>query len=166
MTTGTTASDTPPIDPIQLRTVLGHFCSGVTIVTAKLDDELLGMTCQSFFSLSLSPPLVVFSPSRTSTSYPRIRQAGVFCINVLAEGQEAICRSFGQSGSDKWRGVSWRPASTGSPIIDGVQAWIDCRFEAEHPGGDHCLTVGRVVGLQEYDRRPLLFYRGGFSALK
>jgi len=160
------APSASPIDARKMREVLGHFCSGVTIVSAVLDGEPVGLTCQSFFSVSLDPPLVAFSPSRTSTSYPSIRRAGAFCINVLAEEQNDLCHGFGRTGPTKWQGVSWRPGATGSPIIDGVQAWIECRFEAEHEAGDHFLTIGRVVDLQEYDARPLLFYKGKLHGLK
>jgi flavin reductase (DIM6/NTAB) family NADH-FMN oxidoreductase RutF len=152
-------------DPNRMREVLGHFCSGVTIVTAILDGEPVGMTCQSFFSLSLSPPLVLFSPAITSTSYPRIRQSGAFCINVLAEDQEDICRGFARSGSDKWKGVPWSRTAAGNPIIAGVQAWIDCRLDTEYVAGDHFLTIGLVVELQEAPVRPLLYYKGAYAAL-
>lgn len=157
---------TDPTDPAHFRSVLSSFCSGVTVITAMLDGEPVGMTCQSFFSLSLHPPLVAFSPGRTSTSYPRIREAGSFCINILAEGQAELCLGFSRSGADKWAGVSWTPGPTGSPVLEGVQSWIDCTFEAEHEGGDHFITVGRVVALDASDRMPLLFYKGRWSELK
>jgi flavin reductase (DIM6/NTAB) family NADH-FMN oxidoreductase RutF len=156
---------TTSIDPQHFRHVLGHFPSGVTVVTAALDGELAGMTCQSFFSVSLDPPLIVFSPAKTSTTYPRIRQAGAFCINILAHDQESLCMGFSRSGADKWRDVSWHAGATGAPILDGVQAWIDCRLEAEHEAGDHYLTVGRVIDLQVSQTRPLLYYRGAFGQL-
>jgi flavin reductase (DIM6/NTAB) family NADH-FMN oxidoreductase RutF len=160
-----TTVNAPQIDASHFRHVLGHFPSGVTIVTAALDGELAGMTCQSFFSVSLDPPLIVFSPAKTSTSYPKIRQAGAFCINILAHDQEPLCLGFSRSGADKWRDVSWQAGATGAPIIDGVQAWIDCRLEAEHDAGDHYLTVGRVIDLQVTDTRPLLYYKGAFGKL-
>jgi flavin reductase (DIM6/NTAB) family NADH-FMN oxidoreductase RutF len=161
----TDAVDPTAIDPAHFRHVLGHFPSGVTIVTAALEGELAGMTCQSFFSLSLDPPLVAFSPSKTSTSYPKIRQAGAFCINILAHDQEALCLGFSRSGADKWLDVGWRSGATGAPILEGVQAWIDCKLEAEYPAGDHYLTLGRVIDLQVSETRPLLYYKGGFGRL-
>jgi 3-hydroxy-9,10-secoandrosta-1,3,5(10)-triene-9,17-dione monooxygenase reductase component len=162
MTTTTTAA---AIDPGHFRNVLGHFPSGVTIVTAALDGELAGMTCQSFFSVSLDPPLVDVLAGEKATSYPKIRQAGAFCINILAHDQDALCLGFSRSGADKWKDVSWHAGATGAPILDGVQAWIDCRLEAEHDAGDHYLTLGRVVDLQVTDTHPLLFYKGSFGKL-
>jgi 3-hydroxy-9,10-secoandrosta-1,3,5(10)-triene-9,17-dione monooxygenase reductase component len=155
-----------PLDPATLRSVLGHFCSGVTIITAVDDGDLVGLTCQSFFSLSLDPPLIAFAPSKTSTSYPRIRSAGVFCVNVLAEDQAEICRAFGRSGPDKWSGVDWAPSANGAPKLAGVQAWLDCSLEAEHEGGDHFLTIGRITDLAGSDKPPLLFYKGKFNGLQ
>lgn len=150
-------------DPHHFRSVLSHFASGVTIVAAVNDGAPVGLTCQSFFSLSLDPPLVAFSAAKTSTSYPRIRAAGSFCINILAGDQQELCAGFARSQTDKWRGVSWAPGPTGSPVIDGVLAWIDCEIHAEHEAGDHFLTIGRVVALHRNDHpQPLVFYRGGF----
>ncbi len=148
------------------RKVLGRFCSGVTIITARDGEGLIGLTCQSFFSVSLDPPLVAFSPARTSQSYARMRSCNAFCINILAEDQHEVCEAFARSGTDKWAGVAWRPGVTGSPIIDGALAWIDCQWEVEHPAGDHYLTLGRVIELRHDPAKgPLLFYGGAFASL-
>ncbi len=150
----------------EFRRVLGGFASGVTVVTAVLDGEPVGMTCQSFFSLSLDPPLIAFSPARTSRTYPLIRRSGSFCVNILEAGQEELCRQFARSGTDKWRGVGWRPGVTGSPVLDGVLASIDCELERDLETGDHYLTIGRVVDLASTPgRRPLLFFNGAFERL-
>ena len=162
---GNSGETSPDGFPAGFRHVLGHFCSGITIVTAVLDGVPVGLTCQSFFSLSLDPPLVAFSPARTSTSYPSIRKAGAFCINVLAEDQKELCRGFARSGTDKWAGVEWRAGPTGSPIIAHSLAWIDCRLETEHEAGDHFLTVGRVIQLEATQKRPLLYFHGDFAHL-
>ena len=154
------------IDPAHFRHVLGHFCSGVTVVASVVDGAPVGMTCQSFFSLSIDPPLVAFSPSKASSSYPGIRRAGVFCINILAADQAPLGLGFSRGGSDKWRGVDWLPGPTGAPILEGVQAWIDCRLEAEHDAGDHFITIGRVADLQVHERRPLLYYKGNFEKIE
>jgi 3-hydroxy-9,10-secoandrosta-1,3,5(10)-triene-9,17-dione monooxygenase reductase component len=152
------------IDAAHFRAVLGHFCTGVTIVTGSHDGEPAGLTCQAFTSLSLEPPLVAFCPSLTSTSWPRIRGSGAFCVNVLNEDQEDLCRVFAASGGDKFRGVGWKEGATGSPVLDDVLAWIDCRMEAEHAAGDHLIVVGRVIELgSSRSGTPLLFYRGGFG---
>lgn len=162
-------SDLPPPgatigDTAHFRTVLGHFATGIVVVTGVLDGVPAGLTCQSFVSLSLDPPLVAFSPSKMSRSWQRIDQSGAFCANVLTAEQEEISRVFATSGRDKFRGVGWRPAETGSPILADVLAWIDCRIEARYDGGDHHLVVGRVVDLEAAPKgEPLLAYRGGYG---
>jgi 3-hydroxy-9,10-secoandrosta-1,3,5(10)-triene-9,17-dione monooxygenase reductase component len=138
----------------------------VTVVTSVAEGVLTGMTCQSFFSLSIDPPLVAFSPAKTSSSYPAIRRAGAYCINILAADQADLCLGFSRSGTDKWRGVDWRQGPTGSPILEGVQAWVDCRFEAEHDAGDHYIAIGRVIELHVHERRPLLYYKGNFERIE
>jgi flavin reductase (DIM6/NTAB) family NADH-FMN oxidoreductase RutF len=147
------------------RAVLGHFCTGVTVVTAVIDGQTAGFTCQSFFSLSLDPPLVAFSPAKSSRSYRRIKRAKAFCVNILAEDQQDLCAAFARSGTDKWKDVAWRPAPSGSPILEGVLAWIDCVHEVEHEAGDHFLTIGRVTALEARYTRPLLYFRGAFANL-
>jgi flavin reductase (DIM6/NTAB) family NADH-FMN oxidoreductase RutF len=161
--------DGPPrvVDSRVLREVLGHFASGVTVVTAVTGDGPIGFTCQSFSSLSLDPPLVVFAPSRTSRTWPRLREIGQFCINVLAEGQDDVSQNFARSAADKFAGVRWTPSAHGSPVLDGVVAWIDGALTAEYDGGDHTLAVARVLDLgAEPGRRPLLFHRGAYGLLR
>ncbi|KUL34105.1 NADPH-flavin oxidoreductase [Streptomyces sp. NRRL F-4489] len=157
-----------PLDPAEFRAVLGHFASGVTIITAPGPDGPAGFACQSFASLSLDPPLVVFMAGRTSTTWPRIARAGVFCVNILGAGQTALCRAFAVSGADKFAGVRHSPAPvTGSPRLADVPAWIDCAVHAVHTGGDHHLVVGRVEALgtdpSSAAAGPLLFHRGTFG---
>ncbi|MFE7108583.1 flavin reductase family protein [Streptomyces sp. NPDC057575] len=158
----------PPVDPGEFRRVLGNFASGVTIVTAHdPDDEECpaGFACQSFASLSLDPPLVTFMVARTSTTWPRIARAGAFCVNILGAGQGELCRSFAVSGADKFAGVAYEAApATGSPLLDSVPAWVDCRIQAVHTGGDHLIVVGRVAAMGAVDGAdPLLFHRGTFG---
>jgi 3-hydroxy-9,10-secoandrosta-1,3,5(10)-triene-9,17-dione monooxygenase reductase component len=148
--------------PEAMRTVLGSFCSGVTVVTA-LGDEPLGFTCQSFTSLSLDPPLVVLCPADISTTWPRIRGIGRFCVNVLADDQQHISSRFARSGGGKYTGLGWTPAPSGAPVLDGAIAWIDCTLWAEYSGGDHTVVVGEVRDLSACsDRNPLLFYRSAY----
>ncbi|MCA1273416.1 flavin reductase family protein [Streptomyces rubiginosohelvolus] len=156
-----------PIAPGEFRRVLGHFASGVTVVTARDADGPTGFACQSFASLSLDPPLVSFMVARTSTTWPRIARAGVFCVNILGAEQGALCRGFAVSGADKFAGVAYGDApATGSPLLDSVPAWIDCRIHAVHTGGDHLIVVGRVEALgAEEEGEPLLFHRGAFGRL-
>lgn len=153
-----------PFDTSRFREVLGHFPTGVTVVTAVDQEGPVGFTCQAFSSLSLEPPMVVLAPGKTSTSWPRIAAAGQFCVNILAEGQEALCRDFAVSGGDKFAGVGWRPAGNGAPLLDGVVAWVECSFVRAHDAGDHELVVGMVRDMGvDHRGRPLVFYRGGFG---
>lgn len=154
----------PIITPEHYRATLGHFCSGVTIVAANGDDGPAGFTCQSFSALSLDPPLVLVCAGKSSTSWPRIEATGAFCVNVLGEDQEELCRGFATRGADKFAGIGWTPGPlTGSPVITGALAWIECRIQEIHDAGDHVIVVGRVLDLAAGDGRPLLFYRGGYG---
>ncbi|MEU9323996.1 flavin reductase family protein [Streptomyces canus] len=154
-----------PLEQAEFRRVLGSFASGVTVVTAP-GEEPAGFACQSFSSLSLDPPLVAFMVGRTSTTWPRIAQAGVFCVNVLSAQQGELCRAFAVSGADKFAGVAHDPApASGSPRLAGTLAWIDCTIHAVHTGGDHLIVVGRVDALGPGDgdgEPPLLFHKGRF----
>ncbi|MET7859097.1 flavin reductase family protein [Streptomyces sp. NPDC005318] len=157
-----------PVDPAEFRRVLGHFATGVTVVTAHDPDDPdgpAGFACQSFASLSLDPPLVAFMVARTSTTWPRIAHAGAFCVNILGAEQGALCRKFAVSGADKFAGVTYEAApATGSPLLGSVPAWVDCRIQAVHTGGDHLIVVGRVEALGAADGdAPLLFHRGAFG---
>ncbi len=161
----------PPIEPTEFRRVLGHFPSGVTVVTApgvadgEGDGPPAGFACQSFSSLSLDPPLVAFMVGRTSTTWPRVARAGVFCVNVLGAHQEALCRGFAVSGGDKFADVAYDAAPvSGAPRLAGAPAWIDCTIHAVHPGGDHLIVIGRVhaLGTTDGDEPPLLFHKGRF----
>lgn len=155
------------VEPDQMREVLGHFASGVTVVTALTVDGPIGFTCQSFSSLSLDPPLVVFAPGRSSTTWPRLRDLGRFCINVLAEGQDDVSQIFAHAGADKFAGVRWTASAHGSPVLDGVVAWIDAALWAEYDGGDHTLVAASVLDLGAApERRPLLFHRGAYGLLQ
>ncbi|MBC3191484.1 flavin reductase family protein [Pseudonocardia sp. C8] len=152
-----------PVTPGAMRDALGAFASGVVVVTAQGPAGPIGFTCQSFSSLSLDPPLVCFSPARTSGSWPRIREIGRFCVNVLAADHEHHSTGFARSGVDKFAGVSWAPAPSGAPVLEGVSAWIDCTLWNEYDGGDHTIVAARVEALgTDPDRMPLLFFRGGY----
>jgi flavin reductase (DIM6/NTAB) family NADH-FMN oxidoreductase RutF len=147
-----------------MRDVLGHFASGVTVVTAMADGGPVGFTCQSFSSLSLDPPLVVFAPARSSRTWPRLREIGAFCVNVLAEDQQDVSRGFARSGVDRFAGVPWTPSPSGAPVLGGVVAWIDCTLWAEYDGGDHTLVAARVLDLgADSSRPPLVFHRGAYG---
>ena len=165
--TGTREGPERIVDPHVLRDVLGHFASGVTVITAVTAEGPIGFTCQSFSSLSLDPPLVTFAPARTSRTWPRLREIGRFCVNVLAEGQDAVSQNFARSAPDKFAGVPWTPSEHGAPVLEGVVAWIDGELWAEYDGGDHTIAVARVLDLGAHaDRRPLLFHRGAYGLLR
>ncbi|MGW2518840.1 flavin reductase family protein [Streptomyces sp. NPDC001617] len=162
------ADERAPVDQAEFRRVLGNFATGVTVITAPGTDDSptpAGFACQSFSSLSLDPPLVAFMVGRTSTTWPRIARAGVFCVNVLGAHQGELCRGFAVSGADKFAGVPYDMAPvSGSPRLAGAAAWIDCTIHAVHTGGDHLIVVGRVdaLGSGDADGAPLLFHRGRF----
>lgn len=160
-------SDTADWDDEHFRSVLGHFCSGLTIVAAQYQGHPVGMTCQSFFSVSINPPLVAVSVAKTSTTYPLIRSVGSMTINVLARDQLDVSNAFAKSGTDKWAGVSWQPGQVlHHPVIDGVVASLECDLESETEAGDHLVIIARVRHLRaDSDRQPLLFYRGKYHRL-
>ena len=147
------------------RATLGQFCSGVVVATGMLEGIPAGFAAQSFSSLSLDPPLVALFPGKQSSSWPKLRDSGSFCINVLGAHHQAVCERFAQSGADKFAGLDWRTGVTGSPILTSVLAYIDCDLEAEHDAGDHTIAVGRVrdLAVVEADAKPLLFFRGGYG---
>jgi 3-hydroxy-9,10-secoandrosta-1,3,5(10)-triene-9,17-dione monooxygenase reductase component len=152
------------IDPERFKDAMSRFATGVTVVAGMEDGNPVGFTCQAFVSLSVDPPFVAVAPARTSTSWPRIARAGTFCVNVLGDHQAELCRGFAVSGGEKFSGVEWHPAPiTGSPVIDGSLAWVDCELELVHDAGDHELVVGKVLGMGVSRGRPLVYYRGGFG---
>ncbi|MCY7395723.1 MAG: flavin reductase family protein [Nocardioides sp.] len=150
-----------------LRDVLGRFASGVTVVTALSEGEPIGLTCQSFASVSLDPPLVLFVAARTSRAWPLIRASGTFCVNILADGQEDLSNTMASRGTDKYAGVDWTPSPrTGSPVLPGTVGFVDCTVHAVHAAGDHDVVIGRVVDLDACDGgRPLLFNRGAYTTV-
>ena len=151
-------------DSAKYRQVLGHFPTGVTVITAAPDGVPVGMAVGSFASVSLDPPLVAFFAGHGSASWPKIQAAGSFCVNILAEDQEGVCRRFASKDEDKFAGLGWKPAGSGSPLLDGVLAWIDCDIESVIEAGDHVCVMGHVRDLEvAHDGGPLLFFRGGYG---
>jgi 3-hydroxy-9,10-secoandrosta-1,3,5(10)-triene-9,17-dione monooxygenase reductase component len=159
-----TASPEAVAEARRFRDVLGRFASGITVVTTMSNDEPVGLTCQSFSSVSLNPPLVLFVPARSSRAWPRIQRAGKFCVNFLAAGQADLSNTMASRGVDKFADVAWRPAPvTGSPVFEGTLGYVDCTIHAVHEAGDHFIVIGRVqelvVGTGE---EPLLYYQGTY----
>ena len=154
------------VDPGHFRRVLSHFASGVVIVTGIVDGNPVGLTCQSFTSLSLSPPMVLFCPSKTSTTWPLLANVPYLCVNVLSAEQHELSDAFARSGTDKFAGVAWSLTPHGAPALDGAAAHIEARIAAHHDGGDHHIVTCVVEALSaEPDPDPLLYYRSSYRAL-
>jgi 3-hydroxy-9,10-secoandrosta-1,3,5(10)-triene-9,17-dione monooxygenase reductase component len=151
--------------PERFRDVAGRFASGVTVITGIDGDGPVGFTCQSFHALSLDPPMVVFAVAHTSTSWPRIRASGRCCVNVLADTQESVARTFAMSGVDKFSSQTWHGDDDGNPILEGVLAWFSCTITGIHPGGDHEVVTADVRALDASELEPLVFHRGRYSGL-
>jgi 3-hydroxy-9,10-secoandrosta-1,3,5(10)-triene-9,17-dione monooxygenase reductase component len=155
---------TKAFDSTEFRRILGHYPTGVCAVTAMIGSEPAGMVVGSFTSVSLDPPLVAFFPDRRSSSWPKIEAAGRFCVNVLAEHQEDVCRALSAKGTNKFETVPYRLSSGGHPIVEGIVAWIDCELIAVHEAGDHFVAIGEVHALDlEHPHSPLLFFKGGYG---
>ncbi|HSV45840.1 MAG TPA: flavin reductase [Ramlibacter sp.] len=152
-----------PIDPRELRQVLGSFVTGVTIITTvDKDGKCWGLTANSFTSVSLDPPLVLWNQSVTAPSYPVFRDAQRFAVNILAEDQVEISRRFASPAADKFAGVGVSGGLGGVPLIDGCAAYIECSREGEFPGGDHAVFLGRVERMEKRPCRPLVFGQGRY----
>jgi flavin reductase (DIM6/NTAB) family NADH-FMN oxidoreductase RutF len=150
--------------PQEMRRVLGSFATGVTVVTGTAAGLPVGFACQSFASVSLEPPLVLFCPAHTSRSWPLIRESGSFCVNVLADDQEDLCARFATTGADKFADLAWHQTPWG-PSLDGVLSTVMCDIQDVHLAGDHDIVVGHVreLVLHRDDAAPLVFYRGTFG---
>ncbi|MFQ6592434.1 MULTISPECIES: flavin reductase family protein [Pseudomonas] len=156
------------IDSLRFREALAHYASGITVISSHVDGEPIGFTCQSFYSVSMSPPLVSFSVMASSASYPKIRRAGRFAVNILSGEQVEISNQFARRGTDKWHGVHWQESPLGNPIIVGSLHWLDCEIHAEHAAGDHLIVIGEVkaLNLQEVvATQPLLYFKGQYRNL-
>lgn len=153
------------IDPARFRDTLGHYPTGVAVITAiDSDGEPVGMVVGSFTSVSLDPPMVAYLPTRESRTYARLRTSSSFCVNVLAADQRDLCGRFASRGDDKFAGVAWTPAQSGAPILDGAVAWIDCATADELEGGDHYIVLGHVRDMAvARPTLPLLFFQGGYG---
>ncbi len=153
------------VDPALFRETLGHYPTGVAVVTAVAGDgNPAGMVVGTFSSVSLDPPLIAFFPATESHSFQRLRTASAFCVNVLAADQEPLCRKLATGGAAKFDGVGWRAGPLGSPVLAGAVSWIECTFEDIRAAGDHYIVLGRVHELAvERSTLPLLFFQGGYG---
>lgn len=158
--------DKNKIDPRALRHALGCFATGVAVVTSVTRGRhQIGLTINSFSSLSLEPPLVLWSLSLDSGLKDHFQPGCPFVINFLAEGQQDIAHTFAKAREDRFRGIRTREGLGGAPLFEDHAGYIECETAAVHPGGDHIIIVGRVVSFGEGQGRPLIFHKGAYRAL-
>jgi flavin reductase (DIM6/NTAB) family NADH-FMN oxidoreductase RutF len=158
------ASDSSPIDPRDFRNALGTYATGVTIITAAgTDGKPYGLTCNSFASVSLNPPLVLWSLVLYSSSLSVFQNAGHFAVNVLGASQQALANKFAKSSEDKFVGVEWTPGVGNAPLLKDSVANFQCRAVNRYYGGDHVIFLGAVEAYAYNRSEPLLFARGGYG---
>lgn len=155
------------ITPEMFREATASFATGVTVITTlTAEGDPIGITANSFTSVSLDPPLVLFSLARRAYSAPLFEQADSYAINILNAAQLPIADRFARAGADKWSGVSFTSGIDGSPLLDGALSCIECRPYASYDGGDHLIFVGRTVRISRGSEcAPLLFYKRSFREL-
>jgi flavin reductase (DIM6/NTAB) family NADH-FMN oxidoreductase RutF len=155
-----------PIDKNELRRVMGHFATGVTVITAlRKSGEMHGLTANAFTSVSLVPPLLLVCVDKNAESYPCFDETRVFTVNILAHDQEALSRKFAVSGGDKFQGVAYHTGANGAPILDGALAYVECKVVQEFDGGDHTIYLGEIEQAEAREGKPLMFFRGGYREL-
>ncbi|WP_284154696.1 flavin reductase family protein [Algicella marina] len=152
------------LDQRELRNALGCFATGVTVVTTMAETGPLGMTANSFASVSLSPPLVLWSPARHSARFPAFEAASHFAIHILAEDQQGLSERFARDGLN-FDGLETVPGLGGSPLLPDCAARFECAHSAGHDGGDHLIVVGEVLRMECSDKAPLVFHRGAYASL-
>jgi flavin reductase (DIM6/NTAB) family NADH-FMN oxidoreductase RutF len=156
-----------PIEKNELRRIMGHFATGVTVITSvRSSGELHGLTANAFTSVSLVPPLLLICVDKKAESYPCFDESKIFTVNILAADQEALSRKFAVSGGNKFEGVSYRIGANGAPILDGTLAYIECKVAGVMDAGDHTVYLGEVEQAETpHEGLPLMFFRGGYRAL-
>ena len=156
-------SGDPAFDMRSFRRCLSQFGTGVTVITAQVGDERVGVTANSFTSLSLDPPLIVWAINRQAKSFPLFRSASHFAVNILASDQIDVSRCFSTPTTDRFAQVPWSRGDSGAPVLGNVLAFLECESEAMHEGGDHVLMVGRVRKFSRFEKEPLLFVQGRYG---
>jgi flavin reductase (DIM6/NTAB) family NADH-FMN oxidoreductase RutF len=155
-----------PIDSQELRRVMGHFATGVTVITTRdTAGNPNGLTANAFMSLSLNPPLVLISVDKGATCYACFELQNGFTVNFLGEGQEEISRRFATKGADKFAGLQWHEGTNGAAVIEGAIGYVECKITQCHDGGDHTIVVGEVINVNATGNRPLLFFKGKYQRL-
>lgn len=157
-----------PVSAEAFKDALRRWPSGVTIVTSRAGDRIHGMTVSAFASVSLDPPLVLVCADKASNTHGLVAEAGIFAVNVLAAGQEALSNRFASKKDEhrRFEGVPWKVAATGAPILEGVVVALDCRVVAAHDAGDHVIYVGRVESAEMRDAEPLVYHAGAYRGFE
>lgn len=166
MTAQSLTTDSPVVDPIVFRNVVGHFASGVTVITTVVDGQPYGTTASAVSSLSMEPPMMLACLNRASSTHDRVVEAGVFGINILAEHQAHLAMQFGRKGPDKFAGVGYTISENGVPLLDGALATVECRIAETATGGTHTVFLGVVAEAHAADKQPLAYYRGTMGRLE
>lgn len=153
------------VEIAHFKDVVGHFVTGVVVVTGTTPHGPAGFTCQTFGSLSLEPILISFAAGNSGRSWPLVRDTEFVAINVLSEYQETVARAFAASGTEKFNGVDWSPAPHGSPLLGGALAHLEGQIVSIAAHGDHDIVTVAIDFASSYSGKPLLYYRGGFALL-
>src|ERR1700712_860221 len=154
------------IDDARFRQAMGHFASGVTVVTTEHAGTLYGMTVSSFTSLSLKPPLVLICVDKSVSTHAAISASGRFVVNILQDQQEHLSRRFANASEDKFKGIASHTGELGLPVLDQALAVVECRLHTTLDGGDHTIFIGEVADAEIHEGSPLLYYRRGYHELK
>ena len=154
------------IDKSELRRVMGHFATGVTVITTRDENgRPFGLTANAVTSVSLTPPLILVCVDKTADTYPYFDRSKVFTVNILSDGQEGISRRFATTGIEKFEGVGYHRTETGCAVLDDAVGHLDCRIIDSYDAGDHTIYMGEVLSADANDVPPLLFFRGGYRKL-
>lgn len=153
-----------PVDETRFKGALGRWASGVTVITAATENGPVGMAASSFSSVSKDPPLVLFCPAKSSSTWQQMDGVERFGVNILAHDQAEVCSVFARSGIDRFAAVEWAPTESGTPALAGVSVYIECSVENVHDAGDHNIVVGRIehIGIHD-DARPLVYHSGQYG---
>ena len=154
------------IEAQEIRRVMGHFATGVTVITTKdKDGAPQGLTANAFMSLSLNPPLVIISVDKNATCYGCFEPGNGYTVNFLAEHQEEISKRFATKGVDKFADLKWQAGSNGAAVLDGALGSVECKITNCYDGGDHTIVVGEILNVAASGERPLLFFKGKYQRL-
>jgi flavin reductase (DIM6/NTAB) family NADH-FMN oxidoreductase RutF len=147
------------------RRIMGHFATGVTVVTVSQNGEIQGMTANAVASLSLNPPLVLVAVDKTAAMHAALTASRHFALNVLSDAQEHVSRRFAMRGPKEVNDLTWITAESGAPVLADALAWVDCRLADILPGGDHDVFIGEILAGDSRDGAPLLYFRGKYRRL-